>query len=97
VYANLDFPLHSRVNNPMAGPASDYQRGDQDVSEQLATFHLVMGMTKWGCLVLAAFLLFVVLWFCTPNAGFMGGAFAGAVVLVLGIVLLRENKAAPAH
>ena len=80
----------------MAGPSSDYQRGAMDVSEQQATFELVMGMTKWGSLVLASFLLFVILWFCTPNAGFIGGAFAGAVLLVLGIVFLRE-KPAPAH
>ena len=79
----------------MAGPTSDYHHGDMDVSEQQATFHLVMGMTKWGSLVLAAFLLFVVLWFCTPT-GFTGGAIAGVVLLILGIVLLRE-KSAPAH
>ena len=79
----------------MAGPTSDYHHGAMDVSEQQATFHLVMGMTKWGSLVLASFLLFVVLWFCTPT-GFMGGGLAGLVLLVLGIVLLRE-KPAPAH
>ena len=78
----------------MAGPSSDYQHGAMDVSEQQATFQLVMGMTKWGSLVLAAFLLFVVLWFCTPNAVFMGGLIAGGVLLVLGIVLLREKPAA---
>ena len=78
----------------MAGPSSDYQHGAMDVSEQQATFHLVMGMTKWGSLALAAFLLFVVLWLCTPNAGFMGGAIAGVVLLVLGVVLLREKPAA---
>lgn len=80
----------------MAGPSSDYQHGAMDVSEQQATYSLVMGMTKWGSLVLASFLLFVVLWFCTPDAGFMGAAAGGVVVLVAGIVLLRE-KPAPAH
>lgn len=76
----------------MAGH-SDYQRGEMDIAEQTATFHLVMGMTKWGSLVLAAFLLFVVLWFCTP-AGFFVGALSGVVMLVAGIVLLREKPAA---
>ena len=76
--------------------AGDYHRGEMDISEQAATFDLVMGMTKWGSLVLASFLLFVVLWFCTPSAGFMGGAIAGVVLLALGIVFLRE-KPAPAH
>jgi hypothetical protein len=72
----------------MAGQASDYHRGDMDISEQVSTFHLVMGITKWGSLVLASGLLALVLWFCT-GAGFMGGAIAGLVVLVLGIVFLR--------
>ena len=80
----------------MAGDSSDYQRGAMDVREQQATFNLVMGMTKWGSLVLASFLLFVVLWFCTPDAGFMGGALGGVAVLIAGVLLLRE-KPAPAH
>ena len=45
----------------MAGPSSDYHRGEMDIAEQTKTFHLIMGMTKWGSLVLAAFLLAVVL------------------------------------
>lgn len=77
----------------MAGP-SDYHRGDMDISEQTSTFHLVMGMTKWGSLALASFLLFVILWFCVPGAGFLGGAITGAVLLVAGIVFLREKPAA---
>jgi hypothetical protein len=81
----------------MAGPSSDYHRGAMDIREQQATFQLVMGMTKWGSLVLASFLLFVVLWFCTPTFGFIGGGFTGLVVLVLGILLLREKQGAAAH
>ena len=79
----------------MAGP-SDYHRGDMDISEQRATFHLVMGMTKWGSLYLAAFLLFVVLWFCTQT-GFIGSAIAGVVLAVLGTLLLSEKKGAAGH
>ena len=77
----------------MAGPASEYHRGEMDVSEQVSTFHLIMGITKWGSLVLASFLLFVVIWFCT-TAGFLSGFITGAVVLVLGILMLREKKSA---
>ncbi len=80
----------------MAGSSSDYHHGEMNVSEQQATFHLVMGMTKWGSLVLAAFLLFVIMWFCTP-IGFGGGFAAGAVALVLGIMLLREKRSDAAH
>ena len=72
----------------MAGKASDYHRGEMDIHEQQATFALVMGITKWGSLVIASALLALVLWFCTP-AGFLAGAISGGVVLVLGIVLLR--------
>ncbi len=74
----------------MAGQASDYHRGEMDIHEQVSTFHLVMGITKWGSLVLAALLLTLVLWFCT-SAGFLAGAISGAVVLGIGIVLLRSR------
>jgi hypothetical protein len=77
----------------MAGPASDYRRGEMDIQEQQSTFELVMGMTKWGSLVLAAFLLFIVIWFCTP-AGFVSGFVTGGIVLALGIVLLRSKPEA---
>ncbi|MET0274938.1 MAG: aa3-type cytochrome c oxidase subunit IV [Phenylobacterium sp.] len=75
----------------MADHASDYHRGEMDIQEQVSTFHLVMGMTKWGSLALAAMLLFLVLWFCT-STGFLGAFAAGAIVLALGIVILREGK-----
>jgi hypothetical protein len=64
-----------------------------DIQEQESTFQLVMGITKWGSLVLAALLLFLVLWFCTP-AGFVSGFVSGAVLLGLGIVLLRSKPEA---
>ena len=72
----------------MAGQASEYHRGEMDVHEQVATFHLVMNITKWGSLIVASAVLANVLWFCT-DAGFVSGAIAGLVVLILGIVLLR--------
>ena len=74
----------------MAGPASDYHRGEMDIQEQVSTFNLVMGMTKWGSLFLAAFLLFIVIWFCT-SAGFVSGFVSGGILLALGIVLLRSK------
>jgi hypothetical protein len=72
----------------MAGQASDYHRGEMDISEQVSTFHLVMGITKWGSLIIASGLLMLVLWFCT-GAGFVTAAITGLVVLVLGIIFLR--------
>lgn len=70
--------------------ASEYHRGEMEIDEQVATFHLFNGMTKWGCLVLAALLSALVLWFCTP-LGFLPGFITAAVVTVLGVILLREK------
>lgn len=75
----------------MAGAPSDYHRGEMDINEQAATYHLIMGMTKWGSLALASTLLLLVIWFCTP-AGFGAGLIAGGVLLILGITFLREAK-----
>lgn len=80
----------------MAGAASDYHRGEMDIAEQQATFNLVMGMTKWGSLYLAAILLLLVLWFCVPAAGFMSGVVAAVVVIALGTFFLRD-KPSDAH
>jgi hypothetical protein len=77
----------------MAGKASNYHRGDQDIHEQVETFHLVMNITKWGSLTIAALLLLLVLWFCTP-AGFVTGFVSAAVVAVLGFIVLRSKPEA---
>ena len=71
--------------------ADDYHRGEMDITEQVNTYHAVMGMTKWGSLAIAVAVLALVLWFCTP-AGFIGGLIPALVLLVVGIVLLREKK-----
>ncbi|MCF8504996.1 MAG: aa3-type cytochrome c oxidase subunit IV [Caulobacter sp.] len=71
--------------------ASEYHRGEMDISEQTATYHAVMGLTKWGSLALAVALLMLTLWFCTP-AGFIGGLIPGVVLAAAGIFFLREKK-----
>jgi hypothetical protein len=78
----------------MAGHDSDYQRGAMNIAEQTATFQLVMGMTKWGSLYIASFLLMLVLWFCVPGAGFVTGLISAVVMAVLGTLFLREKPAA---
>ena len=70
--------------------ASEYHRGEMDISEQVATFNLFNGLTKWGSLFLVAFLTLIVLWFCTP-AGFGAGFISAAVVAVIGVVVLRDK------
>ncbi len=71
--------------------ASEYHRGEMDISEHKATYAAVMGLTKWGSLALAVAILVLTLWFCTP-AGFVGGLIPGVVLTVLGIIFLREKK-----
>lgn len=70
--------------------ASEYHRGEMDISEQVATFNLFNGMTKWGSLAMVALLALLVLWFCTP-AGFLAGFVTAVVVTVIGVVVLREK------
>ena len=77
----------------MAGQASEYHRGDMDISEQRSTYHLVMGMTKWGSLAIAALILWATLQFCTKT-GFLGALVSAIVLIVIGVLLLRERKSA---
>jgi hypothetical protein len=77
----------------MTDQALDHRRGEMDIREQVATFELVMGMTKWGSLGIGALVLFLALWFCT-GAGFMGAAVTAFVMIVAGVFLLREPKTA---
>lgn len=79
----------------MAEQASDHHRGQQDIGEQLATFKLFVGMTKWGSLYLAALLLWLTIWFCTPG-GFLAGLITAVVVVAIGTFVLAE-KPKPAH
>jgi hypothetical protein len=76
--------------------ASDYHRGDMDIQEQAATYHLFVMMSKWGSLALAALLVFLVLVFCTPT-GFFGSLIVGVVISVAGWFVLREHGGEDAH
>lgn len=76
----------------MAGH-SDYTRGEMNIAEQTSTFHLVMGMTKWGSLAIAAVVLWATLLFCTET-GFLGSVVSALVLVAIGVVLLREKPAA---
>lgn len=73
---------------------SDYHRGDMDIREQVSTYHLIMGFTKWGSLAIASLVLWATLLFCTDNFGFLGATASAAVLVVLGVLLLREKKTA---
>lgn len=78
----------------MADPhhaSDDYVRGSQEISEQESTFDAFMGMTKWGSLIIAALLIFLVLWF-QPGGSFLAGVITAVVVLVAGYFFLRSGK-----
>ena len=74
----------------MAAPSDDYHRGDMDVSEHTATFHGFMGLAKWGSLVVAVALLFLVMVFCA-HAGLFQALLAAVVVAAVGAFLLRDK------
>lgn len=77
--------------DPHASGDTSYQRGSQEISEQVSTFHLVMGLTKWGSLAIAAVLLFLTLWFM-PNGNVFGGLIAAVILVVIGYFALRDKK-----
>ena len=68
----------------------DYVHGEMSVDEHAKTFSGFVKMTKWGSLYLAAMLLMLVLWFCTPT-GFLGAFISAVVLLVLGTLALSEK------
>ena len=74
----------------MGEQASDYHRGEMEIQEQVATYNLFMGMTKWGSLAIASALLLFTVWFCTPG-GFIPGLISAAVLAAIGFVLLRDK------
>jgi hypothetical protein len=74
----------------MAEHGADYHRGEMDIQEHEQTFVGFMKLTKWGSLYLAAALLLLTMWFCTPT-GFIGAVVSAAVVVVLGTLVLSEK------
>lgn len=77
----------------MSEAVHDYNQGDMDITEQLATFGLFGKMVKWGSLAVAVLLVMLVMWFCV-QAGFFAGVGAGAVLAVVGVFFLRARPAA---
>lgn len=71
----------------------EYHRGEMDISEQAATYHLFMDLSKWGSLLIAASLVLLTIWFCT-DMGFFPGAIGFVVVMVAGWFLLRDKPQA---
>ena len=72
---------------------AEYHPGHMNISEQASTFHSVMGLFKWGSLAVAASLVLLTLWFCTP-AGFLPGFVVALIMVILGVIFLREKPSA---
>ena len=73
----------------MSEAVHDHHPGDQDISEQLATFSLFGKLMKWGGLSIVVLVLMLTLWFCV-GAGFWAGAVAGVIVAAVGVYFLRS-------
>lgn len=73
----------------------EYHRGEMDIQEHAATYEIFLGMTKWGSLAVAAIVLALTLWFCTP-AGFFGGVIPALALVAVGVFVLRDKPAAEA-
>ncbi|KQW79550.1 aa3-type cytochrome c oxidase subunit IV [Brevundimonas sp. Root1279] len=69
----------------------DYVRGSMEISEQQSTFDLFINLAKYGSLIIAAVLLFLVLWF-QPDGSLIAGVIAAAVMLVAGFWYLGQKK-----
>jgi hypothetical protein len=74
----------------MATQGGDYTRGEMIIEEHEKTYAGFLKMTKWGSLYLAAALLLLTLWFCTP-AGFLGALIATVIMVVIGTLVLSEK------
>jgi hypothetical protein len=72
-----------------------YEHGSQNAATQVADYRIFMNFTKWFALHLGALLLLLTLWFCV-GTGFWGAFIPSAIVLAIGIFLLRA-KPAPVH
>ena len=77
----------------MAGPASEYHRGEMDIHAQASTFKAVMTASKWASLAIVVGVAFFTLWFCTA-AGFGTALLTAIVLLVVGIFALRSRPSA---
>lgn len=74
----------------MAEHGAEYHRGEMDIQEHTQTFAGFVKLSKWGSLYIAALLLLLTLWFCTP-AGFIGAIVSTVVMVVIGTLILSEK------
>ncbi len=69
----------------------DYRYGSMDITEQRATFNIIMRLVKWVSLWIAGLLLFLTIAFST-ELGWFTGLIAGIVLMVAGYFLLKAKN-----
>ena len=82
---------HHASNQPADHDADAYVHGTMTIEEQKSTYSLFMGMAKWGSLITAALLLFLVLWFM-PNGSFFTALIGAGVLSVAGVFGLKSKS-----
>ncbi|MDC7677386.1 aa3-type cytochrome c oxidase subunit IV [Asticcacaulis machinosus] len=70
---------------------NDYVKGEMDIHDQQNSYNLFMGMTKWGSLGTAAFVLFITVMFAVKGAGFIPAAISTGALLVIGWFMLKTK------
>lgn len=76
----------------MADTQHDYVRGEQEINEQVSTFALFNGLTKWGSLITIVSIALFTLWF-RPGGDLFQGLIAAVVLSVAGFFVLRGKPA----
>lgn len=79
------------ADSPIDHEPIDYTLGTMDISEQAATFNVIMRLIKWVSLGIAGLLLMLTVWF-GAGAGFFPAFISAAVLMVAGFFLLRAKE-----
>lgn len=78
------------ADSPIDHEPIDYTIGSMDITEQAATFNVIMRLVKWVSLGIAALLLMLTVWFGT-EAGFLPALLSAVVLLAAGYFLLKAK------
>jgi len=85
------------ADRPIDHEPIDYTIGSMDITEQVATFNVIMRLVKWVSLGIAALLLMLTVWFGIP-AGFFTAFGSAAALMVVGFFFLKaKNKSDAPH
>ncbi len=79
------------ADNALDHEPIDYRYGSMDISEQRATFNIIMKLVKWVSLWIAGLLLFLTVAYGT-DASWLVGLGAGIAFMVVGYFLLKAKN-----